>query len=171
MIPLRSTVAILTLALAASGCDSTAPRALVSGQDACSTCRMTIDDIRFGALLITAKGKIETFDSIECLASFVATLPPALAPRGVYVADFDHPSHWLDARRAQYLHQGQLHSPMGRELAAFPADSAPETLTARFGGHSVTWTDVLSMTRTKLGIAPRGARHDHALSPTRARAS
>jgi copper chaperone NosL len=146
-------VTVLLSAGVVLGCDS-GPRPLVPGEDACGYCRMTIDDVRFGALVKTAKGKMETFDSIECAASFVATLAPGLAPQGVWVADFDHPSHWLDVRTARFTEGGSLRSPMGRELAAFPSDSSASSIVARFGGRTIGWTDVLALSRSKLGLAP-----------------
>lgn len=147
------TVALLVTLGAAAGCDS-ALRSLVAGTDACGYCRMTIDDVRFGALVKTAKGRLETFDSIECAASYVATLAPSLQPQGIWVADFDHPSRWLDAKAARFVQSAQLRSPMGRELAAFPNDSTESALAGRFGSRSMGWTDVLAMSRTKLGLAP-----------------
>lgn len=150
---LLRTVTLLVTLSAAIGCDS-ALRSLVAGTDACGYCRMTIDDVRFGALVKTAKGRLETFDSIECAASYVATLAPSLQPQGVWVADFDHPSRWLDAKTARYVQSTQLRSPMGRELAAFPKDSTESALTARFAGRALGWTEVLAMSRTKLGLAP-----------------
>jgi copper chaperone NosL len=149
---LRSAALLVTLG-SVLACDSEL-RPLVPGTDACGTCRMTIDDVRFGALVKTAKGRLETFDSIECAAQYVATLPATLAPQGVWVADFDHPSHWLDARRARFVQSRQLRSPMGRELAAFMADSTDASLLARFGGRTATWSDVLSLSRTRLGLVP-----------------
>jgi copper chaperone NosL len=135
--------ALLTFAIAA-GCNS-GPRALVPGEDACATCRMTIDDVRYGAMVLTARGKLQTFDSIECLATFVRTLPPAAAPRAIWVADFEHPSRWLDATRARFLHGSTLHSPMGRDLAAFPEHAPAAAIVQKFGGSAIGWTDVLDL--------------------------
>lgn len=139
----RQTLAVLTLALLA-GCTS-GPRALRLGQDACDYCRMTIDDARFGAMVLTARGRIQTFDSIECLASYVAALPAGEPPRGVYVANHDHPAQWVDATHATFLKSGQLKSPMGRELAAFPKASDGAALTARYGGHTLSWREVIQL--------------------------
>ncbi len=75
---LRHAALLLSLGTAIA-CESDL-RPLVPGTDACGYCRMTIDDVRFGALVKTAKGRLETFDSIECAASYVATLAPTLAP-------------------------------------------------------------------------------------------
>jgi copper chaperone NosL len=153
----RQSIAILSLALAAGSC-STGPRALVVGGDSCDFCRMTIDDLRFGALVLTSKGKLQTFDSIECVASYVAALPEAQQPRGVWVADFDQPTKWLNAREARFLHDVGVRSPMGRDLAAFPPDSSASSLTARFGGSPFGWTELLALVRMPLGTPPLAPR-------------
>lgn len=138
---LLSSLAVMTLALAASSCGPDL-RALVVGQDACQYCRMTIDDVRFGGLVVTSRGKIETFDSIECLASYVRALPATESPRGVWVANFDAPSQWLRADSAVYLQHSRVASPMGRELAAFSATESVASLVATHGGESKTWDQV-----------------------------
>ena len=38
------------------------------GEDECEFCKMMVMDKRYGAELVTDKGKIYFFDSIECLA-------------------------------------------------------------------------------------------------------
>lgn len=141
MTRLLSSLAALTIALGATGCDP-APRALVTGEDACRYCRMTIDDVRFGGMVITSRGKIETFDSIECLASYVRSLPATESPRGVWVANFDAPSEWLHADSAVYLQHSRVASPMGRELAAFSSSVAPGSLQQQHGGDVRSWAQV-----------------------------
>lgn len=150
-----SATALLVLALSTQAC-SDQPRALVRGEDACRYCRMTIDDARFGAMLHTARGKVETFDSIECLASFVASLSVNDPPKRILVADFDAPDRWLDVTQARFLHEGTLRSPMGRTLAAFSPELSDGQLVKRFGGRSLTWTQVLALVERER-FAPAGA--------------
>lgn len=154
--------ALTTLSLLLLGACAEGPRALVSGQDACAYCRMTIDDARFGALVRTAKGKLQTFDSIECAAAFVAALPDSDRPQAVWVADFDAPSHWVEAARAQYLHQSAARSPMGRELAAFSATADMAALVRTHGGRAIGWTDVLALAvqTPSTGVATTDHLHD-----------
>lgn len=161
----RHALAVLALAVIAGGCSS-GPRALVAGEDSCEYCRMTIDDVRFGAMVITAKGRIQTFDSIECLASYVAALSSGDQPRGVYVANHEHPSQWVDAAQATYLHQSQLRSPMGRELAAFPREADRAALVERYGGTPIAWNDVLTLVRTPAG-GPANHTHGSVSSASR----
>ncbi len=159
----------LLMALSAAACTA-GPRALVVGEDACRYCRMTIDDVRYGAMVITATGRVETFDAVECLAAFVAALPPDAPPRAVYVANFDAPSEWLSTREARYLYRSRLRSPMGRELAAFAPAASEVALRERYGGDVIGWQDVLALVQrepfTSTGAPAEGTHGAHgAASP------
>ncbi|MBL0171870.1 MAG: nitrous oxide reductase accessory protein NosL [Gemmatimonadaceae bacterium] len=152
----------ILLALSIGACDS-GPRALIAGEDACRYCRMTIDDPRFGAIVMTSHGKIETFDSIECLASFVAGLPATAPAKGIWVADFEHPSHWIDVHTAKFLHRSRLRSPMGRELAAFDVAASPDSLRQAYGGTVLDWPAAQNVVRQS-AFAPTGAPVDLTIS-------
>ncbi len=154
----RLLMSLSALLVVLSACDS-GPRALVAGEDSCRYCRMTITDVRFGAMVMTARGRIETFDSIECLASFVLSLPQEAAPRGVWVANFSDPNQWVEATRARFLHESSLRSPMGRELAAFGADALPDALQRTHGGTIMEWPAVLELVRAR-AFGPTGAPID-----------
>lgn len=117
------------------------PRPLAYGHEPCAFCRMTITDVRYGAQLITTKGKVYPFDSIECMASFHQTLPPDQV-KGAYVVDFEHEGAWIPAAEARYVQSDRLPSPMGRNLTAFAPGHAPEHLRATYGGAVLTWDEV-----------------------------
>jgi len=151
-----STLCVLQIALSVGACDS-GPRALVAREDACRYCRMTIDDVRFGAMVMTARGRIETFDSIECLASFVASIPVSAPPKGIWVADFETPARWVEVHRARFLHLANFRSPMGRDLAAFGQDVSPEALEQKYGGRVLDWTAVQALIAHD-AFAPTGAQ-------------
>lgn len=140
----RDMLTLLALALVA-GCSDDAPRTLVRGEDSCAYCRMTIDDVRFGALVLTDRGRLQTFDSIECAASWVAAQTPAHEPRAIWVANFADPSQWVDATRAVYLQGSRLRSPMGRDLVAFATDADPDALQRAHGGTAITWPGIQAL--------------------------
>lgn len=135
-------------------------RPIVYDRDACDFCRMTISDRRFGAEVVTAKGKIRTFDSIECLASFVAGLDGSEAPRAILVTDYDHPGTFIDAERARYLRVSGPGSPMGGGLMAFAANADTAMLVRRSGGQALGWAEVLQTRREKArtDLSPDGSR-------------
>ena len=141
-----SSLAALLLALSASACGS-GPRPLVAGEDSCRYCRMSIDDPRFGAMVLTDRGRIETFDSIECLAGYVGSLEQTSTPRDIWVADVEHPSRWLDVRHARFVSGGTLHSPMGRHLVAVDSAADVDGVRQRFGGELLSWPQVLTLVK------------------------
>jgi copper chaperone NosL len=54
------------------GSCSAQPEPLKLGIDACDFCKMTLTDPKFGAELITKKGRISRFDDIHCLTKYMA---------------------------------------------------------------------------------------------------
>jgi copper chaperone NosL len=106
---------------------------------------MTIDDPRFGAMVLTARGRLETFDSIECLAGYVSSQSADSAPRAIWVVDVEHPSRWLDVSHARFLYGSTWHSPMGRRLAALDAAADVEAVRRRLGGELLSWPEVLTL--------------------------
>lgn len=143
-----TSLAALVLALSAAACGS-GPRPLVAGEDSCRYCRMTIDDPRFGAMVMTARGRIETFDSIECLAGYVSSQTAGSEPRAIWVADVENPSRWLDVTRARFLYGSALHSPMGRRLAAVDAAADVDAARRRLGGELLSWPQVLTLVQSQ----------------------
>lgn len=158
-----TSLAALVLALSASAC-SAGPRPLVAGEDSCRYCRMTIDDPRFGAMVMTAHGRIETFDSIECLAGYVSSQSADSAPRAIWVADVEHPSRWLDVTHARFLYGSTWHSPMGRRLAALDAAADVEAMRRRWGGELLSWPQVLTLVTDQTAApVPSAARSPQTL--------
>ena len=140
------------------GCN-TGPRPLVAGQDGCDFCRMMIADTRFGGELVTRTGRVHTFDSIECLASYLSTADTA-GMRGIWVADFAS-KRLVPAESARYVVGGKIHSPMGRDLASFAPTAAAEALRQTYQGDVLTWQEVVALVRTRGATragAPNGIR-------------
>jgi len=104
---------------------------------------MTIADSRFGGEAITRTGRIEKFDSIECLTAWVRAAQPGTV-RSVFVIDLQHPGTFVRAEEAGFLEGAMLASPMGRALVAFATPAAAETQRAMLGGRVRTWAEVLA---------------------------
>ena len=118
-------------------------RPLVAGTDACDFCRMTVSDVRYGAEVVARTGRVYTFDSIECVASWVTSSPLAAGAKGIWVADYSTGT-LVRADSARYVRGGSLHSPMGRAITAFAAGVTPVQLAERYGGDVLRWQDVVS---------------------------
>lgn len=141
----------LLLALLATACGAAGPREIVVGTDQCDFCRMEITDPKFATQVVLATGKIQVFDSVECLAGFVRGNPET-AITSVWVADANTAT-FVRAEEAGYLIDGTLRGPMGRAVAfATPADA--DAAKARYGGFTVSWS---ALQADSAGIVAHGA--------------
>lgn len=128
----------LAVVLLGAACAPDAPRRIVGGEDACDYCHMEIADARFAAQVVTATGKVHVFDSVECLAGFLARAERAPEPRQIWVADVESPGTWVRAEDAGYLIDASVRSPMGRVIA-FATPTAADAARARVGGNALSW--------------------------------
>jgi copper chaperone NosL len=110
-------LSIAAFVLTAS-CGGGKPDAIIYDADGCAYCRMQISDRRFGAVLVTFKGRTVKFDSIECLREYYAQANAAHDVASVWVSDFRHPGTMLDATTARFVDLGSGRAPMGRGWAA-----------------------------------------------------
>lgn len=131
--------------LAVAGCAAAGPRAIALHEDACAQCRMSIVDPRYGGEAITRNGRIYTFDSVECLVSWVRVAPAGTVAR-TYVLDVQHPGTFIAAESASYLRGVGLSSPMGRAIVALASAQAADAQKSILRGTRVSWQELLTDT-------------------------
>lgn len=119
------------------------PQEIQLGKDNCYYCKMTVSDPRFGAEVITKKGKIYKFDDAHCLLSFLKSGEVAEKDiRDVYFVTFSSDHGFVKSGEAALLKSDALHSPMNGNVAAFAnTDSMRETLSI-FKGTPINWKDL-----------------------------
>ncbi|MEO7083166.1 MAG: nitrous oxide reductase family maturation protein NosD [Gemmatimonadaceae bacterium] len=145
-------IAVIALG-AIAGC-ARAPQPIRYGGEDCDVCHMTISDPRFGAELVTNKGKVHKFDSIECMASYYLQARAAGDVRSVWVSDFQHPGTFIPAESAQYLRgTTSAHSPMGKGLAAIAPSANLARAAQDLAGQPTPWSEVLTLAAVS-GPAP-----------------
>lgn len=126
--------------LLAVGCSSPGPAEIHYGADLCDYCDMTIADQAFGAELVTTKGKVLKFDSIECLAaSSVEERIAGVDVHSLWVTDFHQPGSFLTVGEAVIVATDRQKSPMGIGLVAVGSQAAAVDLIAQKGGRIVDW--------------------------------
>ena len=104
------------------------PREIDYGLDACHYCKMNIVDAKYASELVTKKGKIYTYDAIECLINNLGEHPESTVAYTL-IKDYGNPEEWVDATQAFYVVNAKIQSPMGGNLAGFlTADNAQITL-------------------------------------------
>ncbi|NNM04426.1 MAG: hypothetical protein HKO65_04930 [Gemmatimonadetes bacterium] len=134
---------ILLTAMVPSGCAPSGPVPISVGEDGCSQCLMTIADERYATELITKKGKLHFFDSVECLAAFYLDQDPEDVA-SLWVTDFHTQNRLIPVEEAFFLRSKDLKSPMGMNLTAFGDGISPETVLNSFIGEVLDWPEVLA---------------------------
>lgn len=101
------------------------PQPIKFGKDACDNCRMIISDPRFGAEMVTVKGKAYKFDDINCFWKFKKSKEINDAELTFQlVIDYNKPGALIDAANACILQSDAIKSPMASKLAAFGQEKA-----------------------------------------------
>lgn len=141
---------ILTIAFII-GC-SQGPKPINYGTDICSMCRMKIMDNKFGAEVVTYKGKIYKFDSDECLIAYLNTGTLKPEQKGQFiVTDYAHPGNLIDAEKAFYLQSEKVPSPMGANISSYLIKEDAEKINAENGnaGVIVGWEAIQQLRNKK----------------------
>lgn len=136
-------VAVVALALGSTACGTAIPQ-IAFDLDECRYCRMIISDERYAAAAITASGRTVRFDSIECLASWVAAEDEA--PRAMWVTDAERPGTLIATSEAVFHRNDAVASPMGGGWQA--AVSTQGTATG------ITWEALVAVVQSEMAALP-----------------
>ncbi|MFM2359728.1 MAG: hypothetical protein RLY16_1721 [Bacteroidota bacterium] len=133
---------LIVLPLLLNSC-TTQPEPIVAGKDHCHFCKMTITDTRFGAELVTPKGKLYKFDDLHCLTRFYKSGEvKANEKNQLYVANYEQPAEFIDATKAFYLKAESIHSPMNGNVAAFASAERQAQYKQSSNGTFTNWASI-----------------------------
>ena len=145
-----STLVILLFSLLIFASCGSDPEPINYGVDECEFCRMLITDNKYGAELVTDKGKIYKFDSIECLVDF--TLAKNLTgdqTQTLLITDFSSPGNFVDARSAYYVRNNEFRSPMGLNVMAFGENTLMLKFVSENGGDVLSWVELIEIVKQR----------------------
>jgi copper chaperone NosL len=133
------TAAAILLIFTLLSCDS-GPQPIKQGVDACSFCKMSFADNRFGAEIITKKGKVFKFDDMHCLLAFrKANTVDNNDIKETYLINFDEPHNFIKAPDAFLLKSIELHTPMEGNIANFSNVNRLKHVAQKYKGEEVAW--------------------------------
>jgi copper chaperone NosL len=122
---------------------STEPEPIRYGKDTCHHCKMTLMDNKFGAEIVTSKGKIFKFDDTNCLISFISSGQVKETDIAhCLITDFASPGVLIDAKSALYIKSEQIKSPMASNIAAFNNKTTQQSHLNSWNGEELTWKDL-----------------------------
>ena len=139
-----SYIVCLVLCIALLAC-SVGPEPLRYGEDACHTCRMTLMDKKFGAEVVSVKGKIFKFDDMNCMVNFLNS--GTLTERDIayrLVVDYTVPEKLISAENAFFLKSGEIRSPMASKIAAFEHKADMDRHKGTWDGIYLTWGELVT---------------------------
>lgn len=124
------------------------PEPISYGEDECEFCKMMVMDKRYGAELVTDKGKIYKFDSIECLVGYIENKHLDKSNyTSVWVGNYSNPENLIDATQAIYLKNDEIRSPMGLNVLALDSQEKFESIFKEYGGKQLSWNDLFPLVR------------------------
>ncbi len=125
-------------------CD-TGAEPIVFSKDPCHFCKMIISDKRFGAELVTAKGKVFKFDDTYCIISFLKSNDLRQSEMGaVYIVDYAQKEKLIAAETAFLLKSDIIRGPMGGDVAAFETEAAMKPYQQQWNATIIKWTHVVA---------------------------
>lgn len=138
---------MVTVIMFFSSC-SAQPQPITYGTDQCDLCKMGIIDERFGAELVTKKGKVYKFDSGECMINYLRhekVKKDEVA--SLWVVSPAEPRKLIDATQAFYLHSEKFPSPMGAFLSAFESEEQLKQFRDQYSGEVWTWEEAMKQVK------------------------
>lgn len=115
-------------------CQEAGPQKINFGKDQCDLCKMNIEDAKFGAELITEKGRIYKFDDVNCMKTYESENTAQIGKAKLYVADFIT-TELFPIENATFLSGGAIKSPMNGNLAAFRDKAKAEQEAQKLGAN------------------------------------
>lgn len=139
---LTATAVTIMLCLSLMSCD-VEPEPLQYGKDSCHHCKMTLMDNKFGAEILTTKGKVYKFDDLNCMLHFYNSgVVKSEDIKDILVVDFSNPEKLTDARNALYVKSGLIKSPMASNVAAFQSYEVLKEMNADWKGIMLSWGEL-----------------------------
>ena len=130
----------LLLALSIS-CGKKEAEPIKLNTDGCEFCKMKIADGKFGAELITTKGRVYKFDDMHCMVNYHKDNPTAKV-QSFYIHDFNQNNVLIPAETAFYIKGGEINSPMHGNIIAVQTKEEADELAKNFNAASTTWSEI-----------------------------
>ena len=132
-------VLALAVCVLLSSCQ-TGPVAIVTGKDNCCFCKMTISDPRYGAELLTRKGKVYKFDDMHCVRSFLhSKMIDEGEVKDVYLVDYAGNHSLVKARESFLLQSEDIHGPMNGNTIAFKEKDSMKGMAVQLKAIATSW--------------------------------
>ena len=122
------------------------------GLDKCFYCKMTIVDKRFGAEMVTRKGKVFKFDATECLINYLHQVNQDDSETAFLLTNtLDKPGELVPVTGCYFLQSENLPSPMGEYINPFSEKATAYQQQDLHDGRLYLWEDLKTRLRENIG--------------------
>jgi len=122
---------------------SAKPEPFNYGKDICYNCKMGIIDPKFGAEIVTKKGKLYKFDDIGCMVRLLKS--GSIEQKDIaqtVVINYEKQNDFLDVKKASFAASNILRSPMNFNIAAFASEEVATKFLSGKNGNEMTWDEL-----------------------------
>ena len=109
--------------------------------DGCDFCKMTIADGKFGAELITEKGRVYKFDDMHCMINYQKD-NASTKVKNFYIHDFSQDNVLISAENAFYVKGGTINSPMHGNIIAVKTKEEADKMATKYNATPISWQEI-----------------------------
>lgn len=122
------------------------PKDIEFGKDGCSFCKMTLMDPKFGAEIVTDKGKIFIFDDVNCMVRYIhdESFDINIIAHNL-VIDYSNPEVLVPIDSAHFVFSEEVKTPMASKVVPFGSSRVAEEFRANWNGNFKTWSEIQAL--------------------------
>lgn len=141
--PNTAAVSFFLLSLSFLSCAKTEAVPIKLNVDNCDFCKMSIADGKYGAEVITQKGRVYKFDDMMCMINYGKENPNTKMAT-YYVSDYTQDNVLIPAETAFFLFGGAIQSPMRGGIIAFSSEKEAKEFEMKLNAKPITWDAVIA---------------------------
>jgi len=111
--------------------------------DNCDNCKMSIADGKYGAEVITQKGRVYKFDDIRCMVNYCKENSETIM-ESYYVLDYNQNNILIPAEKAFFLTEGTIKTPMNGGIIAFASETEANEFQTKLEANTISWDAILT---------------------------
>ena len=110
--------------------------------DGCEFCKMKIADGKFGAEIITAKGRIYKFDDMHCMINYHKENNTTQI-QSFFIHDYNQDNTLIAAESAYYVKGGTINSPMRGNIIAVKTAEEAKHMAEKYDANPISWEEII----------------------------
>ncbi len=137
------TLYFLLFMVALTSCKPTEAEPIKLNIDQCHQCKMNIANGKFGAEIITEKGRIYKFDDVFCLVNFYQENKNTKIQK-FYIHDYAQDNVLIPAETAFYAKGGTINSPMHGNIIATTTQVNILKFASELDANQISWEEIIN---------------------------